>query len=211
MGVASLLSSVGDRIMALRETRGLKRQQLADELGISRSALEMLEKNDSEPRAGTLLALSQYFNVSIDYILTGTTAENRGYYIELGLTDEALAFWEMQIDLADNAGKLREFSAGLSGLMSTHEFYNLVWGLLRLNPELAELDKRMTDIKGKKPKTLQKSKNKAAALDAAALFAEMLQDNDLVPLTERRDLLKLRYLKQVERFFERFIIDAGKE
>jgi hypothetical protein len=43
------------------------------------------------------------------------------------------------------------------------------------------------------------------------ILAEMQLDNATAPLRERRDLLKLRYLRQVERIYERLIVKGGDE
>jgi len=197
--------TIGERIIALREGRGLKRQALSDELGvmfphdkISRSAIEQLEKGITEPRANTILRLSQFFGVSADYLLTGSSAENLGSYRELGLTDTALEFWESQIDLAQSTGKFAEFAQTSSNMMSDINFFNLFWGLIRLNNELAEIDNDIDAVKTDTPAPQN-------------IVEEMQLSNKLEPLQERRDLLKLRYLKQVERYFSNYIKKGGEE
>ncbi|GHU95328.1 hypothetical protein FACS1894208_07950 [Clostridia bacterium] len=195
----AMRKAIGKRITELREHSGLKRQGLSDAVNgaVSRSALEQLEKGISEPRAATILLLSRYFNVSADYILTGASPENLGAYQELGLNDTALAFWESQIDFAKNAGKVTAFSELLNAFMSDFGFFNLFWGLLTLNNELTALDKEISAVKDENP---VKSDN-----TPETLLDEMQLDNQLEPLQERRDLLKLRYLKQVEKYFEQHI------
>lgn len=200
-------TSIGERIAELRETRGLKRQALSDELGamfpndkISRSAIEQLEKGMTEPRASTILRLSQFFGVSADYLLTGASAENLGSYHELGLTDTALAFWESQVDLAHSTGKFAEFSATASTLMSDLGFFNLFWGLINLNRELTDIDGQIKKVleDNPKPKGLKKDSPRE-------LLYDMQLSNVLEPLNERRDLLKLRYLRSMESVFENLI------
>ena len=62
---------LGARIAALRRSRGMSQSQLAQELGVSPSAVGMYEQGRREPSAATVVALSNLFQVSTDYLLTG--------------------------------------------------------------------------------------------------------------------------------------------
>ena len=62
---------LGARIAALRRSRGMSQSQLAQELGVSPSAIGMYEQGRREPSAATVVALSNLFQVSTDYLLTG--------------------------------------------------------------------------------------------------------------------------------------------
>jgi transcriptional regulator with XRE-family HTH domain len=191
--------SFGERLAALRESHGMKRQALSDALGgiPSRSAIEQLEKGLTEPRAHTILALSSYFGVSADYLLTGSSPENLGSYLELGLNDEALALWESQIDAAKSSDKFAAFSHVLNSIMSDNRFFHLFWGLLNLNTELAAIDDEIAAAKAESPDTTGDTPD--------ALLADMQLGNKLEPLQERRDLLILRYIRQVEKLFTAYV------
>lgn len=62
---------LGPRIAALRRDAGWSQAELAKRLKVSPSAIGMYEQGRREPSAGTLVALSQVFGVSTDYLLTG--------------------------------------------------------------------------------------------------------------------------------------------
>ena len=62
---------LGARIAALRRDAGMSQAQLANALGISPSAMGMYEQGRREPAIETVVALSQIFQVSTDYLLTG--------------------------------------------------------------------------------------------------------------------------------------------
>lgn len=62
---------LGLRIAALRRGAGWSQAELARRLQVSPSAIGMYEQNRREPSAATLVALSQVFGVSTDYLLTG--------------------------------------------------------------------------------------------------------------------------------------------
>ena len=62
---------LGARIAALRRNIGLSQAELAARLQISPSTVGMYEQGRREPAADILVALSQIFGVSTDYLLTG--------------------------------------------------------------------------------------------------------------------------------------------
>ncbi len=62
-----------NRIYKLRKKTGLKQSELASKVGISQQTLSRIENEISEPAIDVLCALSDYFNVSIDYLMLRTT------------------------------------------------------------------------------------------------------------------------------------------
>lgn len=65
---------MGAKVKGLKEIRKLKhlnQQQLAIDLNISREALSYYENGKREPSLQLLVNMSQYFNVSINYLITG--------------------------------------------------------------------------------------------------------------------------------------------
>lgn len=68
----------------IREQSGLTQQQLADKLGISRSAVGMYEKGEREPNFETLELIADTFNVDMNYLLgkkSTTEVIPDGYYL----------------------------------------------------------------------------------------------------------------------------------
>ena len=64
----------GDFVIGLkniRKQRNLNQQKVAMDLNISREALSYYENGKREPSLALLVAMSQYFNVSINYLITG--------------------------------------------------------------------------------------------------------------------------------------------
>ena len=55
----------------IRKRKCLNQQQVAIDLNISREALSYYENGKREPSLKMLIAMSNYFNVSIDYLITG--------------------------------------------------------------------------------------------------------------------------------------------
>ena len=59
----------GRRIRKLRIDKGYSMQDLANELNVTKSSINMWENSNSIPKDNILIALSKIFNVSIDYLL----------------------------------------------------------------------------------------------------------------------------------------------
>lgn len=63
------------RLYELRKLSGLSQEGLADLLGVSRQAVQKWEAGTSRPDLDNLAALARYFNVSLDYLVTGQEAQ----------------------------------------------------------------------------------------------------------------------------------------
>ena len=61
----------------IRKKRKLNQQKVAMDLNISREALSYYENGKREPSLALLVAMSQYFNVSIHYLVTGEEFQKR--------------------------------------------------------------------------------------------------------------------------------------
>lgn len=61
----------------IRKQRKLNQLKVAIDLNISREALSHYENGKREPSLNMLVKMSRYFNVSIDYLITGKEFEKR--------------------------------------------------------------------------------------------------------------------------------------
>lgn len=59
-------------LKTLRKNRGLSQSQLAEELGISKSAVSMYEQGNREPDFTVLKRIADFFEVETDYLLGRT-------------------------------------------------------------------------------------------------------------------------------------------
>lgn len=59
-----------DKLKKLRAEKGLKQQQLAEELNVSKSSIAMWETNNREPDAQMLIKIANFFGVTVDYLLS---------------------------------------------------------------------------------------------------------------------------------------------
>lgn len=60
------------RIAWLRRSMGMNQLQLAQELHLSPSTIGMYEQGRRTPNIDTLIQMSSLFNVSLDYLVTGS-------------------------------------------------------------------------------------------------------------------------------------------
>ena len=84
------------RVKELREKAGFSMEQLANQLGITKSRVNMWENNGTVPRMETLIQLAKFFNVSTDYLLGNDDESN------ISVENTRLGF------LQRNLGKLNE-------------------------------------------------------------------------------------------------------
>ena len=56
------------RLKELREGRRIYQREMAEMLGLSLRGYQDYETNQSEPKLATLIAIADYFGVSIDYL-----------------------------------------------------------------------------------------------------------------------------------------------
>ena len=61
----------------IRKIKNLNQQKVALDLNLSREALSHYENGKREPSLNTLLLMSKYFNVSINYLITGKEFEKK--------------------------------------------------------------------------------------------------------------------------------------
>lgn len=58
-----------ERLVLLRKSRGLTQKQLAEAVHLSELAIQHYEAQRREPAFTKLIALADYFNVSLDYLV----------------------------------------------------------------------------------------------------------------------------------------------
>lgn len=63
--------NIADRIQHLRKSKGISQEELADKVGVSRQAVSKWESEQSTPDIEKVILLSDYFDVTTDYLLKG--------------------------------------------------------------------------------------------------------------------------------------------
>ena len=68
------METLGTRLKALRKTKKVTQQQLADAIGVSKTSVIYWEKDDNIPKHESLMALSKVLSVTPDFLLSGKSA-----------------------------------------------------------------------------------------------------------------------------------------
>ncbi len=69
------MKNLGDRIFELRTQKGMSQGDLADRLDVSRQTVSKWENYISTPELDKIIALSDIFGVTVDYIVKGDESE----------------------------------------------------------------------------------------------------------------------------------------
>lgn len=71
--------AISEKIYMLRKKSGLSQEQLAEQLNVSRQAISKWESGQSIPESDKLLAISQYFNITLDFLMKDDTEQGDSY------------------------------------------------------------------------------------------------------------------------------------
>lgn len=82
-----------NRLLSLREEKGITQEELARLLNVSRQAYSRYEREERELGYPALLKLSQFFDVSVDYMLGFSEL----YYPNKVSTNDTYSFEEQQL------------------------------------------------------------------------------------------------------------------
>ncbi len=63
--------NIADRIQRMRKIKGVSQEELADKIGVSRQAVSKWESEQSIPDLDKIIIMSEYFDVTTDYLLKG--------------------------------------------------------------------------------------------------------------------------------------------
>ena len=66
---------MSEKLYKLRKNSGLSQEQLAEQLNVSRQAISKWEQGTAVPESEKLITISNFFGVSVDYLLKEDTAD----------------------------------------------------------------------------------------------------------------------------------------
>ena len=61
--------ALSEKLYELRKKSNLSQEQLAEKLGVSRQAISKWESGKAVPESDTLISISKYFDVTLDYLM----------------------------------------------------------------------------------------------------------------------------------------------
>ena len=98
----------GERLFELRKTKNISQEELAELLDVSRQSISKWENDKAYPEMTRLLFMSDYFDVSLDYLMRGE--ENGSSKEEVAINYKArnlLMIWNSFVsNLSDKQRKL---------------------------------------------------------------------------------------------------------
>lgn len=130
------LNNLGDKIKLLRKEYKITQQELANALSLSQSTIGMIEKNRQGVGRKTLVKIADFFNVTVDYLLSDDEEKENTKQIKKE-RDYSLTIKEQE-DIDDEAKKIIEeltmsFSKNKDSL--TDEDYFAIENALRITLE----------------------------------------------------------------------------
>ena len=109
----------------LSKEKGINQSDLARHLGLTRQSISLYYSGKITPELDTLLKIAEYFEVSLDYLVTGDKPENNQVRVELGLSEKALEFLS-EAAHAQNGEELSNISEQINKFLSDRDFYLLL-------------------------------------------------------------------------------------
>ncbi len=85
--------NLGDRLVILRKKRTWTQDDVAKKIGIARTTYAMYEQGRREPDANSLSKLAELFDVSIDYLITGTERSTQYVYEKIPADEREFLDW----------------------------------------------------------------------------------------------------------------------
>lgn len=79
------METFGQRLKSLRNDRGISQNELSKYIGVSKSSVNMYERDEREPGFETLEAIADFFNVNMDYLL------GRGSRIGISASEDTIS------------------------------------------------------------------------------------------------------------------------
>lgn len=140
--------SFGEKILKLRTRNGLSQEALADRLMVSRQAVSKWESGVTLPETEKLIAISNMFGVTIDYLLKDDPAE-KGYCQSTESLDRVILRFLGAAQDVDEISKIL-IDIIQDGIIDDdeREKLNSVMGTLdKINSSIQDMKMKMAEIK----------------------------------------------------------------
>lgn len=123
------MASIAERIKSLRKKAGLTQQELGDRFGVAKSTICQYENGNSTPNDDIKIAMANYFNVSMDYLMGKTNVSGFDSRTPPALatkvTDSGINMFHTYLDLsASDQAKVNDYVQILSEWESAYNNKN---------------------------------------------------------------------------------------
>ena len=100
---------------------------LGEAVGVRQQTISQYASGQTQPTADVVLRIAKYFDVSVDYLLTGVSSYNKEYSEELGLSEKAVELLKRAKELYPQTDLERTRTMPyLDELLSDKEFYEFL-------------------------------------------------------------------------------------
>lgn len=100
-------------------------KELAEAIGIRQQTVSLYKNGETQPTPETLVKIAEFFNVSVDYLLTGISSQNKSIHEELGLCEAAIDMLKTA-KATDAFDEMTTLLDTLNGLLSDRDFYDFL-------------------------------------------------------------------------------------
>lgn len=100
-------------------------KELGEACGIRQQTVSLYKNGETQPTPETLVKIAEFFGVSVDYLLTGISSQNKSVNEEYGLSEEALSMLK-QAMTTDRFDGFPSIMSVINELLSDREFYEFI-------------------------------------------------------------------------------------
>lgn len=111
----------------LMEQRKTTQKELAEYCNVRAQSISLYANGETQPTPQTLVNIAKFFDVSVDYLLTGISSRNTDVCNDLGLTETTVEFFrEAKVKSIHTENSLMDIMSELNILLSDKEFHEFL-------------------------------------------------------------------------------------
>ena len=100
-------------------------KELAEAVGIRQQTVSLYKNGETQPTPETLVKIAEFFNVSVDYLLTGLSSQNKSIHEEFGLCEAAIDMLKIA-KTTETLDGMPTLLDTLNSLLSDRDFYDFL-------------------------------------------------------------------------------------
>ena len=102
-------------------------RDLGKAVGTRQQTISLYKNGETQPTPETLARIAGFFGVSVDYLLTGVSSENKGFNEELGLSEEAVNMLKLAKSIPRETDDSPSVSTNSLRMPSTKFILSIIW------------------------------------------------------------------------------------
>lgn len=106
--------------------RSVTQKELGEAVGVRAQTISLYINGNTQPAPDTLVKMAEFFGVSVDYLLTGISAENIDINATLGLSEDAIAMLKRAHEYDKPTGEFATPTELINDLFADKTFYEFL-------------------------------------------------------------------------------------